>query len=62
MSPKVPVIHTNLRLPQELYEQIKALAERDGISINAAMIILLRAGIYEHGRRFSPPPPDSSEA
>lgn len=45
------IVATNLRLPQDLYEQIKALAERDNISINAAMIVLLREAVYERSRR-----------
>ncbi len=38
-------IRTNLRLPEELYAQIKQLAARDLRSVNAQMIALLQEAI-----------------
>jgi hypothetical protein len=38
-------VKTNLRLPEELYEEIKRLAEKDLRSINAQIQALLREAI-----------------
>jgi hypothetical protein len=38
-------VRTNLRLPEELYNQIKHLAEQELRSINAEMIVLLQAAV-----------------
>jgi hypothetical protein len=38
-------IRTNLRLPEELYIQIKQLAEQELRSINAEMIVLLQTAV-----------------
>jgi len=38
-------VRTNLRLPEELYSQIKHLAEQELRSINAEMIVLLQAAV-----------------
>ena len=38
-------VRTNLRLPEELYEQIKRLAEKEFRSINAEMVVLLKAAV-----------------
>jgi hypothetical protein len=40
-------VRTNLRLPEELYGQIKALAEQDLRSINAQMVALLRDAVAQ---------------
>lgn len=38
-------VKTNLRLPEELYEQIKRLADAELRSINQQMVALLREAI-----------------
>jgi hypothetical protein len=38
-------VKTNIRLPGELYTQIKELADRDLRSVNAQMIVLLREAV-----------------
>lgn len=38
-------VRTNLRIPEELYEQIKQLAAKELRSINAQMIALLQEAI-----------------
>ncbi len=38
-------VRTNLRLPEELYEQIKQLAEKEMRSINAQMVVLLQTAV-----------------
>jgi hypothetical protein len=40
-------VRTNLRLPEELYTQIKQLAEQELRSINAEMIVLLQAAVAQ---------------
>ena len=42
-------IRFTLRLPADLHEQVKELAESQGISINDLIIIILRA-YFERGR------------
>lgn len=37
-------VRTNLRLPEELYERIRRLAEHERRSINAQMVVLLEDG------------------
>ena len=38
-------VKTNVRLPEELYEAIKRLAEKDLRSINAQITVLLREAV-----------------
>lgn len=38
-------VRTNLRIPEELYEQIKQLAAKEYRSINAQMIALLQEAL-----------------
>jgi hypothetical protein len=57
MSPRAPVTHTNLRLPQALYEDVRKLAEEQGISVNAMMILLIRGGLASYPRQERPQPP-----
>ncbi len=38
-------VRTNLRLPEELYEQIKQLADKEMRSINAQMVVLLQSAV-----------------
>ncbi len=38
-------VRTNLRLPEELYEQVKQLADKEMRSINAQMVVLLQAAV-----------------
>ena len=38
-------VKTGLRIPEELYESIKKLSEKDLRSINAQMIILLQEAV-----------------
>ncbi len=38
-------VRTNLRLPEELYEQIKQLADKELRSINAQMVVLLQSAV-----------------
>jgi hypothetical protein len=40
-------VKTNLRLPDELYESIKRLADRELRSINAQMIVLLTRAVEQ---------------
>lgn len=40
-------VRTNLRLPAELYEQMKQLAAQERRSINAQMIILLQEAVEQ---------------
>jgi hypothetical protein len=40
-------VRTNLRVPEELYEEIKRLAEKELRSINAQMVILLQAAVAQ---------------
>jgi hypothetical protein len=40
-------VKTNLRLPDELYESIKRLADRELRSINAQMIVLLTRAVKQ---------------
>ena len=40
-------VRTNLRLPEELYDQIKHLAEQERRSINGQMIVLLEAAVTQ---------------
>ncbi len=44
-------VKTNVRLPEELYEEIKKLAERDLRSINAQIQALLREAIEARGAK-----------
>ena len=43
-------VRTNLRLPEELYEQIKQLADKELRSINAQMVILLQSAVAAQQR------------
>src|SRR3712207_4170752 len=43
-------VRTNLRLPEELYEEIKRLAEKELRSINAQMVILLQSAVASQPR------------
>ncbi len=43
-------VKTGLRLPDELYERIKQLAEKDLRSVNAQMVTLLREAIEARER------------
>jgi hypothetical protein len=45
---------TNLRLPEELYEQIKQLASKELRSINAQMVILLQEAVERRQRDKKP--------
>ena len=38
-------IQTGLRMPQSRYEELKQIAERAGISINAAILLLVDIGL-----------------
>ncbi len=38
-------VKTGLRLPEELYEEIKKIADQDLRSINAQMVALLREAV-----------------
>jgi hypothetical protein len=42
-------VKTNVRLPEELYEAIKRLAEKDLRSINAQIQALLREAVESRG-------------
>lgn len=44
-------VKTNVRLPEELYEAIKRLAERDLRSINAQIQALLREAVEARGAK-----------
>lgn len=43
-------VRTNLRVPEELYEQIKDLSEKELRSINAQMVVLLQAGLASYNK------------
>ena len=38
-------IQTGLRIPQERYEQLRELAERSGVSLNAIILFLVDIGL-----------------
>jgi len=38
-------VRTNLRLPEDLYEQVKQLADKELRSINAQMVVLLQSAV-----------------
>lgn len=38
-------IQTGLRIPQERYEELKGLADRSGISLNAVILYLVDVGL-----------------
>ena len=45
-------VKTNVRLPEELYETIKRLAEQDLRSINAQITVLLREAVEKRGAKL----------
>jgi hypothetical protein len=61
MSPRASVTHTNLRLPKTLYDDVRKLAEEQGISVNAMMILLIRGGLVSYPRQQLPQPPASED-
>jgi hypothetical protein len=42
---KDEIVDTRVRIPKKVYEQIKALAQREERSINTMMVILLRDAV-----------------
>lgn len=44
-------VKTGLRLPEELYEAIKQIADEQLRSINAQMVALLREAVERHQRQ-----------
>lgn len=42
---KTDTVYTQIRIPAEFHSQISEIAKRDGISINAAILTLVRMGI-----------------
>lgn len=44
-------VRTNLRLPDEMYEQIKDVAGKDRRSINAQIVVLLQEALEERQRK-----------
>ena len=38
-------VQTGLRIPQTRYEELKTLSERAGVSINAAILMLIDVGM-----------------
>lgn len=38
-------IQTGLRIPQTRYEELKVIADRSGISLNAAILLLVDVGL-----------------
>ena len=38
-------IQTGLRVPEELYQQVKETADKAGVSINAQLLCLIEIGI-----------------
>ena len=43
-------VRTNLRLPEDLYEQVKQLADKELRSINAQMVVLLQSAVAANQR------------
>jgi len=43
-------VRTNLRLPEDLYEQVKQLADKELRSINAQMVVLLQSALAANQR------------
>ena len=43
-------VRTNLRLPEDLYEQVKQLADKELRSINAQMVVLLQSALAANHR------------
>ncbi len=43
-------VKTNLRLPEELYDAIKRIADEELRSINQQMVALLRQAVADHQR------------
>lgn len=51
-------VNTNVRgIPNDLYEEIKALAEKDMRSINVEIIVLLQEAVAQRQAKSPPPPP-----
>ena len=46
---KRELFSTQIRIPSEFHAEISAIAKRDGLSLNAAMLMLIRLGlkVYE---------------
>jgi hypothetical protein len=42
-----PEVKSNIRLPEELYESIKRLAEEEVRSINGQIVVLLRKAVAQ---------------
>lgn len=38
-------VQTGLRIPQSMYDELKAIAERSGASINALALVLIDVGL-----------------
>ncbi len=59
-------IQTGLRIPQERYSELKEMADRSGISLNAVILFLVDIGIsavnrgIEESGRFEPRTPQRS--
>ncbi len=43
-------VRTNLRLPEDVYEQVKQLADKELRSINAQMVVLLQSALAANQR------------
>jgi predicted HicB family RNase H-like nuclease len=48
--------HVNLRLPDELHEKVKAVAEQNRRSLNSMLIVLIERALDQQDRPASPPP------
>lgn len=49
-------VKTGLRIPDELYEAIKKIAEKDLRSINAQMVVLLQEAVAARQQRANAKP------
>jgi hypothetical protein len=45
MKMKPPIVDTRVRIPADVYDQIKILAQRETRSINAQMLVLFREAL-----------------
>ena len=61
-------VQTGLRIPEELYEQLRNMADKTGVSINSQILYLIgigmeavNLGIQEQGRDLSHNQKDTAE-
>lgn len=49
---KGTVITTSVRIAEQLYNEIQEICAENGISLNGALLMLLRLGIKAYGGKF----------